>query len=99
MTPHMGHIHSRTESGKEVTRWPQSAQRLDEGYHWGATMSVEPYHRDLYFSIRRNCPQPTSAMCRTRWRLRTMPRTLRSSTTMTDLVFTSLVVVWCRKSM
>jgi hypothetical protein len=45
-------------------------------------------------SIRRNSPQPASEIARAKLRFLTMPFTARSSITMTDLVFVSLVESW-----
>src|SRR6266705_2539937 len=59
-TPHAGHTHERTSSGKESSICPQSKQRLEEGYHLSILTTVRPYHAALYSSCLTNSDQPTS---------------------------------------
>src|SRR2546430_14475121 len=61
-TPHAGHTHERTSSGKESSICPQSKQRLEEGYHLSILTTVRPYHAALYSSCLTNSDQPTSLM-------------------------------------
>src|SRR2546425_9734835 len=61
-TPHAGHAHERTSSGKESRIYPQSKQRLEEGYHLSSLTMVRPYHAALYSSCLTNSDQPTSLM-------------------------------------
>ena len=70
---------------------PHREQLRVDGKSRGATMSRAPYQLDLYSSIRRNIPKPTSATERER-RPRAKAFTERSSTTIADLVFASAVV-------
>src|SRR5207302_10830391 len=61
-TPHSGHVHLRTSSGKESRICPQSKQRLEEGYHLSILTRVRPYHVALYSSCLTNSLHPTSEM-------------------------------------
>ena len=60
--PHSGHVHCRTFNGIFGIVYPQSEQRLDDGYHLSIPTSSRPYQLALYSNCRRNSDQLASAM-------------------------------------
>lgn len=60
--PHSGHVHFRTLSGSFCKAYPQSEQRLDDGYHLSMPINSRPYQRDLYSSCLTNSDQLASPM-------------------------------------
>src|SRR5690606_2257463 len=96
--PQDGHVQCRVERLSSASRCPHAEHVLLVGCHRSITTRRRPYFAALYSSWRRNSPQLESEIARARCRLRTMPRTLRSSITITSWSRTSRVVVLCRKS-
>src|SRR2546426_3572646 len=82
----------RSSRGISSFTCPHLEHLFVEGYHLSAVTSVDPYHRVLYRSCLENSPQPASTMALARWWFPIMFLTFRSSTTITGLVFASIVV-------
>ena len=97
--PHSGHVHCRTFNGIFGAVYPQSEQRLDDGYHLSMPTSSRPYHLALYSNCRRNSDQLASAMDFDRQRFFCMFDTDRLSTAITWFSFISRVDSLCRKSL
>src|SRR5437667_5380245 len=83
---------TRSPRGISSFTCPHLEHLFVDGYHLSAVMSVDPYHWVLYRSCLTVSPQAASAMARARWWFPIMFFTSRSSTTMTGLVFASIVV-------
>ena len=86
----------RAESS--ASRCPQAEQVLLLGYQRSITIRRRPARAALYWSWRRNSPQPQSDIALASDLLRTMFFTARSSITMTSWSRTSRAEVRCRKS-
>src|ERR1700758_3646114 len=99
ITPHSGHVHSRTFNGILATVCPQSLHRLLDGYQLSMPTSVRPYHSDLYVSCLTNSDQLASIIDFARWRFFCMLLTARLSMAITWLSFLSRVESLCRKSL
>src|ERR1700692_10203 len=62
-------------------------------------IKCEPYHLVLYSSMHRNSLHPASEICLLSLLFFNISFTSKSSNTITDLVFASLVVSLCKKSL
>src|SRR5271166_3832783 len=95
-----GHVQTRTLSGRVSTTCPQEWHVLLLGKNRSTLMKVRPRHSDLYSSCRTNSDHPASEMARESDRSLTIPRTLRSSTTIAWFSRTSRVLSlwrWSRR--
>src|SRR5712691_11262718 len=90
--PQLSHEYIRSDCDIVSLMLPHWEHIFVDGKNRFATTSRLPYHAVLYSSWRANSPHPASAIDLARWRFAIMPRTPRSSITMTDLVLASSVV-------
>src|SRR5437016_2616714 len=90
--PHSSQWKVRSPRGISSFTCPHLEHLFVDGYHLSAVTRVEPYHRVLYRSCLEISPQAASAMARARWWFPIIFLTSRSSTTITGLVFASIVV-------
>ncbi len=97
--PHSGHTHSRTLSGIFGMVYPQSEQRLDDGYHLSIPINSRPYQRALYSSCRTNSDQLASLMDFDRQRFFCMFDTDKLSMAITWFSLINRVDSLCRKSL
>ncbi len=72
----------RTRRGSLAFTAPHPEHVFDDGNHRLATTRFPPFHAVLQASWRRISPNPASETARASFRCRTIPETLRSSTTM-----------------
>ena len=99
VAPHSGHVHCRTFNGIFAMVYPQSEQRLDDGYHLSMPISSRPYQLALYSNCRTNSDQPASLIDLDKQRFFCMFDTDRLSTAITWFSFISRVESLCRKSL
>src|SRR5690554_973949 len=78
-----GQVQLRICNGIVPITWPQSEQRLLDGYHWLIATNCRPAQSALYANWRTNSPQPASLIDLASERLRSMFLTLRDSTQIT----------------
>lgn len=79
--PQDGHCHVRVESFNSPSMCPQAEQVFELGKNRSMTTSRLPHLSHLQASMDRNADQPQSEMALVSVRLRTIPDTVRSSTT------------------
>lgn len=97
--PHSGQVHERVSSNIFRDVWPQSLQRLLDGYHLSMPISVRPYHSALYVSCRTNSDQLASLIDFARRLFFCKLRTARLSMAITWFSFINRVESLCRKSL
>ncbi|MEN9503939.1 MAG: hypothetical protein RI964_3224 [Pseudomonadota bacterium] len=98
ITPHSGHSHDRTFSGRLSLTNPQQAQRLLEGKNLSISTYVLPVQFALYSSWRVNSPQLASAICFASFGFLIRFFTARFSAQITWFSLINLWDNWCKLS-
>src|SRR5436853_6137558 len=95
------HSHLNVRSARDIFAFikPQLEHVFVEGKNRSTLTNLDPYQGVLYSSCRTNCDHETSAIDLAKQWFFIIACTDKSSTTMTDLVFASIVVALCRQSL